>query len=272
MKAFMLAAGVGRRLYGNEHEEPPKVLLSFEGETLLRRHIRFLREFGVDELVMILGYKMDDILAEAEAAGAGDFVRGVYNPRFREGPILSLWAGCEVLQSGEPILFMDSDVLYSPPLLGRLIEDASENCFLFDRRIDPKEDPVSLCLRGGAPVDFGKGVEGKFDAVGEWPGFLKMSARVAALVADATDSFVADDRLGVAYEDAMRAVLKSEPPGAFGYVDVSDVPWIEIDFPSDLDRAKHIIMPRISEEADEIAPGAPLLDRVADSKSLSGQY
>ncbi len=263
MKAFMLAAGIGRRLYGNQHEEPPKVLLRFEGETLLRRHIRFLREFGVGELVMILGYKQDDILAEAASAGAGDYVRGVYNPRFREGPILSLWTGCEVLRSGEPILFMDSDVLYSPPLLRRLIEDTSENCFLFDRRIVPEEDPVSLCIRGGTAVDFGKGVEGEFDAVGEWPGFMKMSARVAARVADAADSFVADDRLGVAYEETMRAVLKSEPPGTFGYVDVSDVPWIEIDFPSDLERAKHIIMRRISEEADEEAE--LLLDRAAGS-------
>lgn len=263
MKAFMLAAGIGRRLYGNQHEEPPKVLLRFEGETLLRRHIRFLREFGVGELVMILGYKQDDILAEAASAGAEDFVRGVYNPRFREGPILSLWTGCEVLRSGEPILFMDSDVLYSPPLLRRLIEDTSENCFLFDRRIDPEEDPVSLCIRDGAPVDFGKGVEGEFDAVGEWPGFMKMSARVAARVADAADSFVADDRLGVAYEEALRAVLKSEPPGTFGYVDVSDVPWIEIDIPSDLERAKHIIVRCISEEADERAE--PLLDRAAGS-------
>ena len=261
MKAFMPAAGVGRRLYGKQHEEPPKVLLSFEGETLLRRHIRFLKEFGIDELVMVLGYRMDDILAEAAAAGAGDYVRGLYNPRFKEGPILSLWTGCEELRSGESILFMDSDVLYSPPLLGRLIEDASENCFVFDRRIDPDEDPVSLCLRGGAPVDFGKGVEGQFDAIGEWPGFLKMSAPIAARVADATEAFVADDRLGVAYEDAISAVLKSEPPGAFGYVDVSDVPWIEIDFPGDLDRAKDIIMPRISDDED----GQPLLDQAPGS-------
>ena len=261
MKAFMLAAGVGRRLYGSRDEEPPKVLLRFEGETLLRRHIRFLKEFGIDELVMILGYRKDDILAEAANAGAGDYVTGVYNPRFREGPLLSLWTGCQVLRSGEPILFMDSDVLYAPSLLGRLIEDASENCFLFDRRIDPQEDPVSLCIRGDAPVDFGKGVEGEFDAVGEWPGFLKMSARVAARVADAAEAFVADGRLGVAYEETIGAVLKSEPPGTFGYVDVSDVPWIEIDFQSDLERAKHIIMPRITDDED----GEPLLDRAAGS-------
>jgi choline kinase len=263
MKAFMLAAGVGRRLYGKQHEEPPKVLLSFEGETLLRRHIRFLKEFGVDELVMVLGYRMDDILAEAAAAGAGGYVRGIYNPRFREGPILSLWTGCEVLRSGEAIVFMDSDVLYSAPLLGRLIGDASENCFVFDRRIDPEEDPVSLCLRGGTPVEFGKGVEGEFDAVGEWPGFLKMSAPIAARVADAAEAFVADGHLGIAYEEAISAVLKSEPPGTFGYVDVSDVPWIEIDFQSDIERAKDIIMPRISD--DEDGDGEPLLDRAAGS-------
>ena len=85
----------------------------------------------------------------------------------------------------------------------------------------------------------------------------------AALVADSADAFVADNQLDVAYEETMRAVLKSEPPGTFGHVDVSDVPWIEIDFQSDLDRAKLIIMPRISEEADEEAE--PLLDRAAGS-------
>ena len=44
----------------------------------------------------------------------------------------------------------------------------------------------------------------------------------------------------------MRKVLVSETLGTFGYEDISDLPWIEIDFPADLMRAQKHIFPRIS--------------------------
>ncbi|HEX9569237.1 MAG TPA: hypothetical protein VF987_06110, partial [Rhodospirillales bacterium] len=39
MKAVMLAAGVGRRLYGDENDNLPKALLEFDGHTLFERHV-----------------------------------------------------------------------------------------------------------------------------------------------------------------------------------------------------------------------------------------
>ena len=47
----------------------------------------------------------------------------------------------------------------------------------------------------------------------------------------------------VTYEEAMGAVVRAEPPGTFGYEDISGLPWIEIDFPADLLRAQTIILP-----------------------------
>ena len=43
MKALMLAAGLGRRLYGDENQELPKALLQFGGQTLIERHISILQ-------------------------------------------------------------------------------------------------------------------------------------------------------------------------------------------------------------------------------------
>ncbi len=53
------------------------------------------------------------------------------------------------------------------------------------------------------------------------------------------------------YRVAMRDVLVSEPPGTFAYEDITGLPWIEIDYPSDLLRAERTILPRLSRAATE---------------------
>lgn len=251
MKAIMLAAGVGRRLYGDGGDQPSKALLEFGGKTLLRRHIEVLRPGGIEELSVVVGYRKEDILAEAVSVAGADFVSGIENPDFLDGPIISLWCARHVLRSGEAILFMDADVLYHPSLLKRLLRSPHENCFLLDRDIEPGEDPVRLCIRDGKPVDFGKKVEGDFDLVGEWPGFLRLSPRIAARVADATETYIERGESGANYEEAVRDVLLDEPAGTFGYEDITGIPWIEIDFPSDLLRAEKQVLPRIIAEPPE---------------------
>ena len=251
MIALMLAAGVGKRLFGENHSEPSKALLRFDGKSLLHRHIDFLRDNGVDRLVLVVGYRAEELTAEVEAAGAGDYVSAITNPEFEGGPVISLWTAREVLRGGDDILFMDADVLYHRRVLERLIRSPHANCFLLDRGLEPGEDPVHLCIRDGAPVDFGKNIEGTFDMVGEWPGFMRMSPAIAARVADATQAIIDDGRSHVTYEVAMRDVLVSEPPGTFGYEDITGLPWIEIDYPSDLLRAERTILPRVSQAATE---------------------
>ncbi len=259
MKAVMLAAGVGRRLYGDENDDLPKALLRFEGKTLLERHVGILKALGVDELVLIVGHRKEDLLAEAEKIapeGSGGFIRSVFNPRFKEGPILSLWAAGEELRTGDDILFMDADVLYPPEMMSRLLRSVHDNCFIIDRDYEPGEEPVKLCIRDGEPVDFGKKVIDDYDEIGEWPGFLKMSGDVAAKIADAAGVYIDKGEFDITYEEAMRDVLATEPEGTFGYEDITGMPWIEIDFPSDLLRAEKIIMPLVSDFVAEETPSA----------------
>ena len=250
MKAIMLAAGVGRRLYGEDDSQLPKALLRFDGKTLLHRHIEILRQNGVDELVIVVGYRKDDLAAEVAAVGAEDYVRTVFNPDFRGGPMISLWTARQVLSAGDAMMFMDADVLYHPIMIERLVNSRHANCFVLDRDTETGEDPVKVCVRRGGVVDFGKMIEGDFDLVGDWPGFMTMAPDVAAKVAGMTQVYMDAGKDDVTYEWAMRDVMVSEPHGTFGYEDITGIPWVEIDFPRDLKTAKDTVLPRIAEMGD----------------------
>ncbi|MEL0107966.1 MAG: NTP transferase domain-containing protein [Rhodospirillales bacterium] len=247
MKAIILAAGVGSRLYGDDGTQPPKSLLRFDGKTLMQRHVEGLQSLGIESLTLVIGYRHEEILAEAQSHCPQDFIQSIYNPRFRNGPVVSLWEARETLCSGQPILFMDADVLYPLDMLARLINAPYENCFLFDEEFEDTDEPVRLCLRDGNPVEFGKNIQGTFDRVGEWPGFLKLSPGMAAKWAEQLQVFIDKNLFDEAYEPAMRELILHEPPNSFGIEDITGVPWIEIDFPEDLKRAEKVIMPGIQD-------------------------
>jgi choline kinase len=247
MKALMLAAGLGRRLFGDNNNDLPKALLQFEGQTLLERHIELLQAHNVEQLVLIVGHRKDDLIREAERVSRPGFIRAIENPRYREGPILSLASGAPLLRGGGDVLFMDADVLYHPLMLEKLIVSPDRNSFVFDREFQSEDDPVKLCLKDGVLVDFGKIVEAEHDTVGEWPGFMKMDGRIAARIMDEADKIIASGAIEGAYERAMCAVMKSEPIGTFVVEDITGIPWIEIDYPNDVKRATSKVFPRISD-------------------------
>lgn len=247
MRAIILAAGVGGRLFGDDRTQPPKSLIEFDGKTLLARHIELLQGFGIEGLTLVVGYRKDLVSAEAMAFGPEGYVEIIENPMYRGGSLISLWHARETLRSGDDTLFMDADTLYDPALLKRLIDSPIESAFLFDKELDEGEDPVRLCLRNGEIADFGKQIVGQFDAIGEWPGFTKFSVEAGSKLADSLERHIEAGHLMVPYEDAMRDVILGERAGTFGIVDISDLKWIEIDFPDDLQKAQDEILPTLKD-------------------------
>ncbi len=244
MKAIMLAAGVGARL-GKGEDFIPKVLLEFGGQTLLQRHVELLRFAGVRELVIAVGHQAEMIDRAIEDLGAGGFVRTILNPYYKRGPITTLWSVRDELTAGEPLILMDADVLYDHRMMRRLIDAPAQNCFLMDKDVEPGEEPVKLCMRGDRLVDFHKQPTEAHDYYGEWIGFLKLSADMAARVPDATWPYFKDEAESVLYEVAIRDLLLADGTGAFGVEDVTGLPWIEIDFMEDVAKAEADILPQL---------------------------
>ncbi len=249
MKAIMLAAGLGRRLSGDDDGHMPKSLLRFGGKTLLQRHVESLMALGIEQLVLVTGYRADDIKAEIATIGAGGFIKILHNPDYQLGSVLSLWTAREELRRDEPVLVMDADVLYARALLDRLLAAEHATSFPLDREFEASEEPVKLCFKDGHPVEFRKIIgDVQYDLIGEWPGFFRMSGVASTRLADTLECFVAEGRTEDPYEEAVRKILLDRPgePGEeIGAVDVTGIPWIEIDFPEDVQRAENEILPRI---------------------------
>jgi choline kinase len=244
MKVAMLAAGVGYRL-GMGEGAPPKALLRFDEETLLERHLDILSYFGLVDTTLVVGHQARAIEREIAALGVSDRVRTIFNPGYRKSSLLSLWTLRDVLRAGQPVLYMDADVLYDWRLLGRLLESPHENCILIDRDVEPEDvESVDVRIRDGRIVAFGKGVVlDRYDIRAEWIGFARFDAAMAARLAQTIERYVQDDRLSVIYEEPMRHVMLEAD--SFGYADATGLPWIEIDFPDDLRRAHTEILPRL---------------------------
>jgi choline kinase len=243
MKVALLAAGVGRRLDPSGNA-PPKALLRFAGDSLLKRHLDILVEFGLVDVTLVVGHRAEEIERELAAIGATDLVRTRFNPDYRTSSLLSLWTLREVLAAGEPVLYMDADVLYDWRLLERLLRSPEDDCILIDRDIDPDNEWLDVRVREGRIVAFDKGVTlDDYDVRAEWVGFARFSAGAAARVAGAIEGYVESGRVDASYEAPMRDVILETP--AFGLADATGLPWIEIDFPADLRRAQREILPRL---------------------------
>ncbi len=246
MRAVILAAGLGRRL-GGAAEGVPKILLSFAGRSLLERHLTMLRAVGIDEVTLGVGHGAD--LIEAELARLGESgVELVHNPDYREGSVITLSLLGEAMIRGGDILLMDGDVLYDRRMLQRLTESRQKNLFLLDRDIEPGEEPMKLAIRGNQPVDFRKTLEQEYDFYGESVGFFRFDEQVAGELGDAAAEIIAAGRRDDYMEEAIRDVLLASEPGRIGFEDITGLPWIEIDFAEDVERAESDILPRLVAE------------------------
>jgi len=256
MRVGILGAGIGRRL--NNVQLPPKVLLSFGGKTLLERHVEILRACGIQGIDLVIGFRAEEVRREIARIGAQDIIRTCFNPHFDEGAIISFATLKAAFTAGEPVVFMDGDVLYDRRMMLQLLETSQDNCFLMDRQTEEGEDPVRLCMRGNVLVDFHKRPERRHDWWGEWVGFARFSADIAAKMIGEAERIIASGRRGAIYEDAMRNILFDAPPGHFGIEDITGLPWVEIDFPEDLERAHKEIYPILAgaESATDAAPKA----------------
>ena len=244
MKALILAAGMGWRLGG---DRPPKCLLEFAGRSLLARHLEVLAALGVGRAVIGIGYRHEHIERALARIDAAIPVETVFNPDYEEGNVVTLWRLRAHLDGRGPLLLMDADVLCDRRLLERLVGSPHENCLLLDRDFEEGEEPVKVCVRGGRVVELGRIVpEGvSCDFAGESVGFFKIDGGAARRLRSVVEAFAGGPRRDALYEEALREMLVREPGLEFGFEDVTGLPWTQIDFRSDIDRANREVLPRL---------------------------
>ena len=247
MRAIILAAGRGVRLQLPEDAQLPKCLLRFGGMTLLERHLRMLKNAGIEEVVLALGFRHELVEEEIDRLAWQPRPQIVLNMNFELGSVLTVHTAADAMTRGGDVLLMDADVLYDERIMRALVAGkASVNRLLIDRDFEAGDEPVKLCVRDGVPIELRKQLAAdlNFDTIGESVGFFRFeqdgARRLAALVAGYTDS----GRAHMPHEEAVRDLIR-EQSQAIEVVDVTGSPWIEIDFPVDVTRASEEVLPQL---------------------------
>jgi choline kinase len=240
VKAIVLVAGVARRL-APLTDKTHKALLPVGGRPLLDRMLGALAELGVRETVLVVGHCADQVRRLGGDRRGRMAVRYVENPDYTRGSVLSLYAARAHL--AEPALVMDADVLFPRDLLRRLLAAPAPSALLLDRGFQDTGEEVKLYTRGDRVIALGKKVVPEaWETVGEGVGFFKCGAEAGPEFVRLLRKVIEEGNGLNEYEDALHMLLGTRH---VGWVDVTGLPWTEIDFAEDLRRAEADVLPHV---------------------------
>ena len=232
VRAIILAAGSGSRLRPYTADRP-KCLLEIAGRTLIEHQIDSLARCGVSDVVMVIGYCADKVRRVI-----GHRVRFIESVRYREtNSLYSLWEARDELDRGAVVI--NSDVLAAPLLFERLCNAAAPDAALVDRDQQCDVEEMRVAIERDLVVDFGKDLPPE-RSHGENVGMIKFGAAAAPRLRMCLERLVASGHENAWSPLAFRELAREWP---LHVVATDGLPWIEIDYPEDLERARRDIAP-----------------------------
>ena len=129
MKAIILAAGRGTRLYPYTHDKP-KCLLDIGNISILEHQINLIRDCGINEVVIVVGFgfeRVEDFLRSYD--GLGMRINTLYNPFYQStNSLVSLWIARS--EFDEDLVVMNGDDVYEIGVLDKALSVMDEKICL----------------------------------------------------------------------------------------------------------------------------------------------
>lgn len=219
MKAVILAAGVGSRL-GSPYPKSLSTLPS--GERILGRQIRILRELGIAEIHVVVGFKKTLVMEEFPQ------VLYCYNPVFYLcNTAKSLLAALR--HADDDVLWANGDVVFDPEVV-RLLLQSGGSAVAVDRKRCGAEEVKYRTDGDGLITAISKQVE---KPEGEAVGVNLVARDDLPALRQALEACRDDDY----FEKALEMLIPTTP---FRAVDISAHRCIEVDFEEDLIEARRL--------------------------------
>ncbi len=233
LQAVVLAGGVGSRLGGLTNGKP-KCLVEVGGEPLIKHQLSALADHGVGPVMIVLGYQADAIRRVT-----GEAAEYVVNTRYDQtNSLYSLWLTREWVKG--PFLLLNCDLLFHPDILDRLLENGG-NVLAYDSTSSGGREQTKVAIRKRRVLDLGKDVPGGASR-GESLGLLKFDADGTRALFESADALLQQGHDETWVTEAVRTTCSKVP--IYG-VNVAGLPWVEVDFPYDLDQARREVWPAI---------------------------
>ena len=240
MRAIILAAGMASRLRPLTNNTP-KCLLKIGERSLLQRSIDALTSNGIKEIVIVTGYLHNLIEKSVKEQYPDINVSFIHNDVYDStNNIYSLWLA-RPKADGEEILLLDSDLLYDPEIITRVLNTPAENILTLIRH-DLGEEEMKVVTDGGSEgniTEISKTCS-PTDAIGESLGIEKMGKLYTSALYKELEPMMNKEHLeNVFYEKAFERLI---PQGhTFKVLDVTDLFSCELDTVEDFQNAKERI-------------------------------
>ena len=236
LKVILLVAGEGKRLRPYTLDRP-KCMVKVGGISLIDRQLEILKSEGLNDVVMIGGYKSDMLRREG--------IKLKLNPRYFEtNMVWTLFCAEEELVGD--VIISYGDIVYSRKILQALLKSKEDISVIIDkdwesywraRNENPLDDAETLKLReDGTISEIGQKPKSIDQIEGQYIGLMKFSEKGIKLVRDtfhavSKNSELQSKGMKNAYmTDLLQTMINSG-------IEIASVPvsdhWVEVDTVSD---------------------------------------
>ncbi len=240
MKVLILGAGQGKRLLPLT-EDIPKALLDVGGRTLIERQIEAFTACAIRQFVVITGYgcaDMERVLQEISDRIGGITIRTVYNPFYAVADNLASCWMARAEMDGD-FIQVNGDNLFRSEMVRDLLAAASAAVTVAVNRKDEYDaDDMKVMLDGDRLTEIGKTLPveavdaeavGLYVFRGDGPRLYRETLERAMLDPGALRQW---------FPSAVGALAKQTDVRVCA---VNGHEWCEVDFPTDLQRARHMV-------------------------------
>ncbi len=240
MKVVILAAGQGKRLLPLT-EDIPKSLLDIGGRRLLERQIDAFAACGATEIVVVTGYgarQVDLVLDQVHDRLPGVSLKTTFNPFFGVADNLaSCWMARHDMD--KDFILVNGDNLFQADLVEQLLKaDEAPITVAIAHKQEYDNDDMKVMVDGDRLTEIGKTLPvdtvdaesiGMLLFRGEGPGLYRAALEEAMLEPSGLRQWY----LSVINTLAKQATVMTQS--------VDGISWCEVDFPADLQHARHMV-------------------------------
>jgi len=164
MKAIILSAGKGERLFPLTKDRPKIIIELGDGSTMLsRQYDNFSNQKSIDEIVIASGHCVEKVEEYLSRLNGNLRPSVIFNPFYSmSGPLVTLWVALNIVNDSD-FLFLNGDTIFSREVHGRINElsaSGADGIYLFcSNKDDFSNDDVKLRIKDNIIVEAGKNIE-----------------------------------------------------------------------------------------------------------------
>ncbi len=235
MKAFILAAGRGKRLYPYT-KYVPKCLLDIGGETILENQINHIRACGIDEVVIVVGFgfeKVENFLRNYD--GLGMKIKTLYNPFYQTtNSLISLWIARGEMDGD--MVVMNGDDVFEIEVLEQALKMRDEKiCIPVKRKTNYEDEDMKVEINGRKVIGISKALASRTSA--ESVGIRVFRDTGVELIRGSIEEEMRTP--GAESKWYISSVYRLIKKGyKVNSLDIGSLFWMDVDYPRDLFEAR----------------------------------